>query len=104
MTEKTLKTVVNPNLEVFVAELMELAINGWELDMNQPPAQYGLLYEAHVLQDTDKIVPPAMTRAEITAKARAAKAAKAKAEDAPADAQAEAAPEAQTAAEGPEQA
>ena len=91
MTEKTLKTVVNPNLEVFVAELMELAINGWELDMSQPPALYGLLYEAHVSQDTDKIVPPAMTRAEITAKARAAKAAKAKAEgteETPADAQA----------------
>lgn len=71
----TSKAVANPNLEIFISELIDLVKQGWEIDPSNPPAQWGYMYECTMLRDEDIVDPPApMTRAEILAKARAARA------------------------------
>jgi hypothetical protein len=71
------KAVLNPNLGLFVTEVAALAKEGWELDPAFPPGLFGYHYECQMLRDEAIVDPPAPpTRAEILAKARAAKKAK----------------------------
>lgn len=77
MTQKATLKIVHPNLEVFVAEMMKAAVDGWELDPQSPPMQFGVLYEGTILKDENLIEPPKPTRTEILTNARAAKKAKA---------------------------
>lgn len=70
------KVVQSPNLITFVNEVVDLALDGWQLDENNPPGTYGFSYEAHLLKDENLIPPHKPSRAEILGNARAAKAAK----------------------------
>lgn len=74
---KTSKPVLNANLGEFIKEIIVLAGQGWEIDDNNPPSLFGYMYETVMLRDENIEDPPApLTRAEIAAKAREAKAAK----------------------------
>lgn len=90
MTQKIRKTLVEPNFMQFIAEVVALAIDGWELDTENPPVFYGVMYEANFLKDEDKVVPDPLTRVEVLTKARAAKKAKS---EAPAEGQPQEAPQ-----------
>lgn len=75
------KIVVDANLEVFVAELLAAAQDGWTLNAAHPVGQYGYLYEAHMVKDTS-LIDATPTRADILANARSAKKLKAQAVEA----------------------
>lgn len=73
MTEE--KDVVLCNsLAEFVFRIDEMRQNGWEFDPEMPPVVYGFSYEAGFKRPAKDNGKP--SRAEILAKARAAKAAK----------------------------
>lgn len=79
------KSIINVNLSAFLREFQEHVQQGWEIDDNAPPNLWGVAYETGLVR-TDKSIaamatrqvdaPPPLTRAEILARARAAKVAK----------------------------
>lgn len=74
---KTSKPVLDPNLGVFVQQVIDLAKQGWELDPQYPPSLLGFYYETMMVRDESIVDPPPKpTMAEVAAKGRAAKAAK----------------------------
>jgi hypothetical protein len=75
------KSVLNPNLQVFVEEIVQHVKDGWEIDPQMPPTMLGYWYETIMVRDESIVDPVKVSRAEILAKARAAK--KAKAEETP---------------------
>jgi hypothetical protein len=72
------KTLMDPNLIVFVQLILDAVADGWTLDPQNPPTMIGYWYECIVQREDEPVLKPG--RAEILAKARAAKAAKAAAE------------------------
>jgi hypothetical protein len=72
------KTLMDPNLIVFVQLILDAVADGWTIDPQNPPNMVGYWYET-IVQREDEPATKA-SRAEILAKARAAKAAKAAAE------------------------
>lgn len=86
------KVVADANLTVYVGQIIELAKDGWSLDPQIPPDQYGYLYEAHFLKD-ESLIDKTPTRADILANARSAKKVKAQAETAAVETPQEVAPE-----------
>lgn len=93
------KQILNPNVGVFVSEIVEAVGNGWTVDPQNPAGFYGFHYEIHMVRPEAEVPKPTTT--EILTKARAAKAAKkaAEATEAP-----EATPAAPEPDEAPEQA
>lgn len=77
---KLSKTIQNPNLELFIREVIEATSQEWEIDPKNPPQMYGFYYETIMLRDEEIADEVKASRAEILARARAAKAAKAAAE------------------------
>lgn len=73
---KVSKTIQDPNLIVFINDIVAAVKDGWELDDQNPPGLYGFYYEVQLLKDENLIEPPKPSRAEILANARATKAAK----------------------------
>lgn len=75
MTTQT-KEIVDPSPHAVAKKVAELATQGWQLEDEPPMGLYGWLYVATMTFEGE---PPAekLTRAEILAKARAAKANKA---------------------------
>ena len=73
---KNSKAILTGNLESFVVQILEAADDGWELDPSNPPAMLGYNFECIMLRDSDIKDEVKLTRAEILANARAAKAAK----------------------------
>lgn len=72
--------VLDPSLLDFTTQVIDLAREGWELDEENPPRMVGFMYEAHMWRDPteeQRNAQPPLSRAEILAKARAAKAEKA---------------------------
>lgn len=77
---KASKEIVTPSLYVFVAELQDMLNDGWTVDLeNTPPYMNGINYVVGLTKDVDENEPVKLSRAEILANARAARAAKAKA-------------------------
>lgn len=75
---KTTKQILDPNLGIFVQAVIDAALQGWTIQEANPPTLLGFCYETVMERDEDIVDPPAkLTRAEILAKARDAKAAKA---------------------------
>lgn len=81
---KQTKVVLEYSLEEFIFQIAKQVREGWDFDPNQPPGQYGRMYESHMLREPteaqvqkDAAEAAKPSRAEILAKARAAKAAKA---------------------------
>lgn len=73
----TSKSVLDPNLGVFIQQIIDHALQGWTISEAFPPTLLGFCYETVMERDESIIDPPAKpTRAEILAKARAAKKAK----------------------------
>lgn len=73
---KTSKSILDPNLGAFVQTVIEHALQGWTIQESNPPSLLGFYYETVMERDEDIVDPPAKpSRAEILAKARAAKAA-----------------------------
>lgn len=78
---KETKQIVTPNFSVFMAELEEHLSLDWKIDWEQmPPAASVFLYECGLVREVEENAQPKLTRAEILAKAREAKAAKKAAE------------------------
>lgn len=73
---KTTKIIVTPSLYVFAFELQQAIQEGWEIDGECPPAAWGLVYECGLMREVDENAPQKMSRSDILAKARAARAAK----------------------------
>jgi len=81
---KQTKSIVNPSLFAFVAEIEEAILEGWNLDLeDNPPVTWGVVYECGLVRDVEEETPdpsaapkPKMTRAEALAAARKAKAEK----------------------------
>ena len=80
---KQTKSIVNPSLFAFVAEIEEAILEGWNLDLeDNPPVTWGVVYECGLVRigedDEDSVETPKakMTRAEALAAARKAKAEK----------------------------
>lgn len=76
------KLVSSPSLPAFVIECMDHATQGWKVDPERIPAQFGFLHECYLIRDAsalqiehDEKEAAKPSRAEILAKARAAKAA-----------------------------
>lgn len=89
---KISKQVCHDNLIVFIQQIVDLALQGWEVDERNPPMLLGYLYECQMLRDEEVVDPPPKpTRAEILAKAREAKKAKSegKSDDTPDEEQTE---------------
>lgn len=84
---KISKDIADYSLHAFVTRVLEAAAQGWTIDEWNPPQQLGAMFVTNMLRDEEVIDPPApMPRAEVMAKARAAKKAKATAEpEKPAD-------------------
>lgn len=74
------KVVQNPNLIVFINEIVEATAQGWKLDEQNPPNLYGYFYETHLLMPENEVPEVKPSRAEILGNARAAKKAKAQAD------------------------
>jgi hypothetical protein len=81
---KQVETVVAYTLDEFIEGIVEKVKQGWDIDRDKSPILYGFIYECGLVRDATQIqldkdaaelAKP--TRAEILAKARAAKAAKA---------------------------
>lgn len=87
------KVIVNPNLQLFIEELIQHVKDGWEVTAQMPPTLVGYWYEVHVERDESIVDEPKLSRAEILANARAAKKAKAEAEAAAAEAEVAVEPE-----------
>lgn len=80
---KQTKTIVNPSLYAFVAEIEEAINEGWTVDLeNNPPTTWGIVYECGMVlveedaEDGVETPKAKMTRAEALAAARKAKAEK----------------------------
>jgi hypothetical protein len=72
---KEIKTIINPSLYKFVADIEESVKEGWDVDFeNAPPIMWGLVYEVGMIREAEE--KPKMSRAESLAVARAAKAEK----------------------------
>lgn len=70
---KTTKSILDPNLGVFVQMVIDHALQGWTIQEANPPTLLGFCYETVMERDEDIVDPPAkLTREEIAAKARAA--------------------------------
>lgn len=70
---KTTKSILDPNLGVFVQTVIDHALQGWTIQEANPPTLLGFCYETVMERDEDIVDPPAkLTREEIAAKARAA--------------------------------
>lgn len=70
---KTSKSVLDPNLGIFVQMVIDHALQGWTIQEANPPTLLGFCYETVMERDEDIVDPPAkLTREEIAAKARAA--------------------------------
>lgn len=77
---KISKDIADYSLQAFVARVLEAAEQGWTIDEWNPPQQLGPMFVTNMLRDEEVIDPPTpMSRAEVLAKARAAKKAKAEA-------------------------
>lgn len=73
-------TVLAPGLQKFVVDIVELVEDGWQLDEENMPTTIGFMYEAHLWRnptEAQRQAGPKLSRPEILAKAREAKAAKA---------------------------
>lgn len=77
------KTIIDPNLITFVDQIVDAAKEGWQVDPTNPPMLRGFSYHTVMLMPENEVPEPTLSRAEILANARAAKAAK-KVADAPA--------------------
>jgi hypothetical protein len=73
---KNSKAILTGNLESFVVQILEASDEGWEIDPSNPPTMLGYNFECIMLRDSDIKDEAKLTRAEILANARAAKAAK----------------------------
>lgn len=73
---KNSKQILSNNLEDFVVQIINEVENGWELDPNYPPGMFFHSYECGLVRDSEIQEEIKRSRAEILAKARAAKAAK----------------------------
>lgn len=73
---KQTKSILTPSIYVFAYELQEAILDGWEIDGDVPPVTWGIAYEVGLMREVDENAPK-LTRAEILARAREAKAAKA---------------------------
>lgn len=73
---KQTRTILTPSLYVFAYELQEAIQQGWEIDGDTPPTTFGIVYECGLMREVDEGFTEKPTRAEILAKARAAKKAK----------------------------
>lgn len=74
----TTKPILSPNLGIFCQTLVDHAKQGWDIDSAHPVDLYGYMYECQMVRDEDILDPPPKpTRAEILAKARAARGKKA---------------------------
>lgn len=71
------KAIVEYGLPTFVKAILDACEDGWEVDFDNPPCTWGTTYEAHLTRSADITDEQRLSRAEILAKARAAKAAKA---------------------------
>ncbi len=69
---KEMKLIRDPNLIVFCRQLVDAAMDGWEVDPANEPALLGWCYEVVMLKDADAI-DKTPTRADIAANARSAK-------------------------------
>lgn len=72
--------VLQHTLHEFIFEIDSLRQDGWEFDEQSPPTTVGFMYEAQMWRnptDIQRAAGPKLTRSEILANARAAKAAKA---------------------------
>lgn len=88
MTNQT-KQITEYNLYTFIVAILAAAEAGWKIDEKNPPAFYGYMYEVVMVRDAtdeqiaaDKAELEKLTRPEILAKARKAKAEKKAAEEA----------------------
>jgi hypothetical protein len=48
------KTIINQSLHAFVVEIEEHINLGWEIDLNNPPVQWGFVYETGVIRKDNK--------------------------------------------------
>lgn len=83
MTTKQQQTILCGSLQEFVFTIDELRRDGWEFDPDMPPIEYAFKYECGLIRNAseqqiqkDQAIEGKPSRAEILAKARAAKAAK----------------------------
>jgi hypothetical protein len=82
-TTKQTKQITEYNMVTFIQAIVDASKEGWKIDENNPPAFYGRIYEVilernasdeQLAADAAELAKP--SRAEILAKARAAKKAK----------------------------
>jgi hypothetical protein len=74
---KQYKWIVTPSFIVYNLELAEALSVGWEFDEERMPVA-GFQYECHLVREVDENETPKLTRSEIMAIARKARAEKAR--------------------------
>lgn len=77
-TPEQTKEILSHSLIGFSQELVDLAADGWQLDEDNMPSMHGFMYVAHLWRnptEEQRNAQPKLSRPEILAKARAAKAA-----------------------------
>jgi hypothetical protein len=74
-------TVISPALQQFCFDMQDLIFEGWEIDPNNPPVMWGIVYEAGMIRNEQTAhkyigLPEKIYTEDRMAKARMAKAAK----------------------------